>query len=177
MKRFTLPLCLALSAPAMASATPAICAATAPPADASPAAPIARRYLSVLGQVLRSHPALGRADSTERYCVTPSAIFYDGDWLPPDALSGPPERSAGFAALAYLVGVHGATFSDIGGDHPPTADHAGAWFAGCALARVGARGDGYGLLVADLEQRTGPRTDAAEWRATMQRGYGSCANQ
>lgn len=178
MRRMIESLTFALMLAAVPAAAETVdCPHGQPPGDAQPTSQIANRYMAVLGQVFRSHHALGAAASTGRYCLTRAALFYDPEWLPEDTLRGPPERSKGFVALAYLVGVYHARFSRLGGEHPPTADHAGAWFAGCALAEVGARGDDVARLVADLAERTGPRDDDALWQNAAQKGYGSCVNK
>lgn len=140
-----------------------------PPA-AGVASPAVLRLLEVAGKVTHYHQPAGRALTA---CVGRLGVFYTDALLPPAEVEGPPVRARGFAVLAWLLGVHQHTFSGQSGE--ASADLAGARFAGCALARIGARGSDLTRQLQYLEQATAPHADSTAWRIAFTEGVSSCA--
>lgn len=140
-----------------------------PPA-AGVASPAVLRLLEVAGKVTHYHQPAGRALTA---CVGRLGVFYTDALLPPAEVEGPPVRARGFAVLAWLLGVHQHTFSGQSGE--ASADLAGARFAGCALARIKARGSDLTRQLQYLEQATAPHADSTAWRIAFTEGVSSCA--
>ena len=168
-------LILVTSLPAIAPAN-ALCPGGTAPADASHPSPAAARFFGRIARTLRVPDAVGQSSRIERYCVTCNAVFYSPTWLRARHLHGPPSEVVGFAALAYIAGIQTKLLSSPTEFADVDVDLTGAHAAGCALARVGVRGDNVSLMSRELERLTGPRDDSMSgpWQASFSAGYRQC---
>lgn len=106
-------------------------------------------------------------------CVGRTGLFLAEAEVPPADRMGPAARAPAFPVVAWLLGAHQFHFGGQRTD--TTASLAGARFAGCALAHVGARGNDLTRQVQRLEAVTGPHIEIHAWRVALQAGYDRCA--
>lgn len=156
-------------------ATPAlgagVCPGEAAPADEQPLSAEALRLLSRVGAALRAPVAIAEAASLSDPCVTRAGIFVPPGWLPTD---GSPTYALGVGRLAWLIGLQRALLF-----LPPTVDvsRAAADLAGCALGRIGVRGEALTHQVASLRVAVGVApADVSGFETSMTRGAARCAS-
>ncbi|MEZ4475661.1 MAG: hypothetical protein R3F60_33655, partial [bacterium] len=125
-----------------------------PPPGAQPAPMDVGRLHAAAVAANRYPTTIALAPAT---CVSRLGIFVDATLVPPADRAGPAARAPALAVLGWLLGVHQFTFGGPRTD--ATADQAGARFAGCALAHVGARGNDLTAQVQHLEAATAPHAD------------------
>ena len=141
-----------------------------PPPAAQVAPPDLQRLLTAAAAANRYVRPMALAPTT---CVGAQGLFIDPARVPPADRVGAAARAPALGVVAWLLGVHQYHFGELRSD--ATANEAGARFAGCALAYVGARGNDLTAQVQHLEATTAPHADVHAWRVALQAGYDKCA--
>ena len=117
-------------------------------------------------------PAVGVSPSIESFCVTAAAVFLHPSVLTEAEVAGRPERAGATAKLTYAVAAWLAQRLPDAGD----VEHAAASVTGCALARLGVRGDALTESVLELRGWSGPHAHARAWTRALTKGHVRCAN-
>ena len=160
-----LALCL-VSAPAAAapSAPRRACPDAQPPAGAAPPE-------GALAGTVTSARAAAHVDARVAvvpllagFCTTRDAVFLGAAELPAAELTTS-------ARIAYALGAWAGGRSGS----PQDAELHAAGIAGCALGRLGVRGDELTTQLLDLRDWSGPHPDARAWTRAAQEGHSACA--
>ena len=146
-----------------------VCRGASTPAETAPVPAAARGLYERVAERADRRPTLGASPDTNAFCLTRKAIFFNPADLGPAETSGTPGSAPATARLAYALGAWRALQRNS-----RVLETDAAQAAGCALARLGVKGDALTTQLLDLRDWSGPHADARAWTSALTRGYQSC---
>ncbi len=161
-------LCLACLAASASAATRRACADR--PAQVTPLSAKARALYQRVAAHLGARPPVGASPVTNDFCLTRTAIYLNSADVADAATAGSPAQAVASARLAYALGAWLARSAKS-----PSLELDAARSAGCALGRLGVRGDALTTQVLELRDWSGPHPQARPWMAAVMEGHAQCA--
>ena len=146
-----------------------VCAGATTPAETAPVPAAARERYGRVAERADHRATLGVSPATNSFCLTRRAIFFNPADLAATETTGVPGSAPATARLAYALGAWRALQRNS-----RVLETDAAQAAGCALARLGAKGDALTTQMLDLRDWSGPHPDARAWTGALTRGYQSC---
>ncbi len=153
-----------------AEAAPERRACASAPAEAVPLSPAAERLFQKVSATLGASPTLGGSPDVDPFCVTRTTVFVHPGDMAPAFSDGPPAQAVATARLAYAVAAWIATQR-----RSKSLELDAARATGCALAKLGLKGDAFTTQLLDLNDWTGPHRRTGAWTTAAKQGHASCA--
>lgn len=156
------------------ASSPAVCRAVVPcPAElegVAPASIAAQRLFAAVAQAFGGHLTIAVSPGVSGVCLRGETLIFSPERLAPSETQGGPARAAAVGLLAWSVALRQAAIRDPLEERSMIA----ARMAGCALARLGVRGDAVVLQLGRIETAAQAIALPAMDRAVFDQGYRQC---